>query len=97
MRKGFTFAQMATLILVIMGLTVAVVLAATQLSRSGSQFSQLGAQSGAGVEDAGEAAASLGTACIAEQGFCTATACATDAGDGNEDCPTLTPYCCSEI
>jgi len=68
--KGFTFEQMATLILVIMGLTVAVVLAATQLSKSGSQLSQLGSQSGQGVEQAAGAAGSLGTSCIATGGYC---------------------------
>lgn len=88
---------MATLILVIMGLTVAVVLAATQLARSGSQFSQLGSQSGAGVEQAGEAAGSLGVNCIASGGYCETEASCTGTftGDntGDDDCGTAKGCC----
>lgn len=69
-RKGFTFEQIAVLILVIMGLTVAVVLAATQLSKSGSQLSQLGGSSGVGADQAADAAGKLGTICISKGGFC---------------------------
>ena len=99
--KGFTFEQIAVLILVIMGLTVAVVLAATQLSRSGSQLSQLGGQSGTGVDDAGIATQNLGTKCIAAGGFCySGDSCATGyaqvdtdsvTADFQDDC---TKICC---
>ena len=72
MSKGFTFQQLAVILLVILGLVVAVVLAATQLAQSGSQFAQIGGQAGSGAQGAADAAAGMGIDCFAEGGFCIA-------------------------
>jgi hypothetical protein len=88
MGKGFTFAQMATLILVIMGLTIVVVLAATQLARLSGQTTEL--SSGTDVGAAAEALQKTGTTCTATLGG----ACIPDTSTcgltnfQEEDCPS---------
>jgi len=72
-RKGFTFAQMATLILVILGLTVGVILASTQLGASAGSISELGSQATSGTQAA--VTASAGLACRTIGGVQCADAC----------------------
>ncbi len=49
-KKGFTFEQMAVLILVILGLTVGIILAATQFSSSSRSISELGSAASQGAQ-----------------------------------------------
>jgi len=44
MKKGFTFSQLAVILIVVLGLVVAVVLAATQFSNTGSKLAEVGSQ-----------------------------------------------------
>ncbi len=74
-KKGFTFAQMATLILVILGLTVGVILASTQLSSSAGSISQLGSQATEGTQAA--VSASAGIACKTIGGVSCGSSCDT--------------------
>jgi hypothetical protein len=91
MEKGFTFAQMATLILVIMGLTIVVVLAATQLARLGAQTTELGGSTN--VDDAISASQQTGTSCMVDEGgVCVATGSCTGTVVAS-DCPTLRECC----
>lgn len=59
-RKGFTFEQMAVLILVILGLTVGVILASTSLRTSAGSISELGQTATEGTEAAVTATAGIG-------------------------------------
>ena len=98
MAKGFTFAQMATLILVIMGLTIVVVLAATQLARLSGQTTDISQSTD--VTGATEALTHTGNTCRLYAGVCSAagTCTGTEKTDGTgaiiTDCPLATPQCC---
>ena len=90
MGKGFTFAQMATLILVIMGLTIVVVLAATQLARLSGQTTEI--SSGTDVGTAVGVITKTGVNCQANSGYCAASCAGTTIAD--MDCPDARPVCC---
>ena len=97
MAKGFTFGQLATLILVIMGLTIVVVIAATQLTGSGGQLRDISdATNSQGAVDV-----LTGASCSAAGGTCTAAASCTapavalvinDCGDWDD--PPVPELCC---
>lgn len=85
--KGFTFSQLAVIILVVLGLTVAVVIAATQFSRAGSSLTEIGSKT-----DTGSVDISLGLKCLSSGGVCI-TGTSSDACTGNyEELPAPFDY-----
>lgn len=93
--RGFTFSQVAVIILVILGLTVVVVIAAVSLAQSGASFGELSSKT-----DTGSVSINLGIQCLAAGGYCATSGDCTDAGrvaGGTEidDCGD-TKVCCVE-
>ncbi len=89
--KAFTFAQMATLLLVILGLVVGVVLASTQFRKAGSGISSVGEKATGGVEAAGTSA--QGLACELGGGTCKTTSCSTKETKIEADCASAQECC----
>jgi len=92
MQKGFTFTQMAVLLLVILGLVVSVVLAATQFRQAGGSITDVGEQATGGSQAAGESVAGL--VCDLAGGECKASCSASQTDTGTSDCPSTAAKCC---
>ena len=98
--RGFTFAQLAAIILVVLGLTVVVVLVVSQFTRTGGQLGEVG--SAGDVGEATTALGDMGLNCMNEGYFCKANV-ASDCGTGysrisptsDDDCGSGT-YCCKK-
>lgn len=109
MSRGFTFEQMAVLILVILGLTVGVILAATQFRSAGSSVGELTESATSGTEAAVSSTAGLicstlggdycATSCtmyILNTGKESSTPPSTDHQSTKVGCTEESPYCCEE-
>ncbi len=83
MRKGFSFEQLALILIVVLGLVIVVVLVATQAGKAGGSF---GTASG-NVQESVEQTGSLITSCPGNGGSCKASCATTEISIGKWDCP----------
>lgn len=89
--RGFTFQQLAVILLVVMGLTLTVLLASTQLQQAGSSLTQLGKSA---TQGSGAAAnATIGQACRTIGGECVNE---SEASEKGVDFNSLDPMDCGD-
>jgi hypothetical protein len=95
--KAFTFSQLATILLVVLGLVVTVILIATQAKNIGSAFSNIGKQSTSGADAAAESTVGVGCSTIGGKCMAECTGEYEQSNSGNADCPTDKQYCCIKV
>jgi len=96
--KGFTFSQLAVILMVVLGLTIAVVVAVTQMQGASGNIGQLQENIG----DEIDSGLNLGLDCISSAGKCEVGSVPADcdstelidADDANMDCGD-TKVCCT--
>ncbi len=96
-KKGFTFEQLAVILLVVLGLIVTVILITTQAKNIGSAFSNIGKQSTSGADAAAESTIGLGCTTIGGKCMTQCTGEYEQSNSGNIDCPIDKPYCCTKV
>ncbi|PIO00165.1 hypothetical protein COT72_03315 [archaeon CG10_big_fil_rev_8_21_14_0_10_43_11] len=90
MQKGFTFQQLAVILLVVLGLIAVIVLFATQIQGAGSSVSSISK----GVEQGVGNVSGLLTSCTGQGGACKAACAAGETDIGQWNCAVASPHCC---